>query len=185
VCLFDAGQTARATRPGYHQWWHPYLGLARFELEPAEEAGAQLDPTSVRWVVLSHLHTDHMGGLTPFARAQVLVARTEWERASGVGGKLRGYVPQHWPDGLRPTLVDFHGPALGPFAASHDVAGDGMLVLVPTPHHTPGHASLVVTGDCFLGGDIAHTPAELDAVAPAIAEWCRQEGLQVLLAHDG
>jgi N-acyl homoserine lactone hydrolase len=184
VCLFDTGQTVRATQPGHHPWWHPYLRLARFELEERDEAAAQLDPQTVRWVVLSHLHTDHVGGVSAFAHADVLVSRTEWERARGARGLIRGYVPQHWPHGLDPQLVDFTGPAVGPFGVSHDVAGDGSLVLVPTPGHTPGHTSMIVRGECFLGGDMAHTPAELAAAAPEIAAWCGDQHLAVLLAHD-
>ena len=173
VCLFDTGQTARATAGGYHQWWHPYLHLARFELEPADEVGAQLDPSSVRWVVLSHLHTDHVGGLRAFAHAEVLVAKAEWQRATGTSGKIRGYVPQHWPEGLEPVLVAFAGPPAGPFPASHDVAGDGSLLMVPLPGHTPGHAGLLVDGTLLLAGDASDTPAGLtalkahdDAIAP-------------------
>ncbi len=84
ICLFDTGQTARASRGGYHPRWHPYLRLARFELEPEDEVASQLDPLTVRWVVISHLHTDHVGGLSAFAHADVLVSRVEWERAAGM-----------------------------------------------------------------------------------------------------
>ena len=168
ICLFDAGQTARATASGYHPWWHPYLRLARFELEPADEVGAQLDPESVRWVVLSHLHTDHVGGLAAFAHADVLVTETEWGRATGMRGRLRGYVPQHWPPGLEPRLVTFAGPPAVPFPGSHDVAGDGSLLMVPLPGHTPGHAGLLVDGSILLAGDATDPPP----------------GLTVLKAHD-
>lgn len=168
VCLFDTGQTVRATRPGYHQRWHPYLRLARFELSGDEEAGAQLDPSTVRWVVLSHLHTDHVGGIAAFGHADVLVSRVEWERAAGLRGRLHGYVPQHWPLGLEPVLVDFDGPPAGPFPASHDVAGDGALLIVPLPGHTPGHAGLLVGGRVLCAGDAQEVP----------------EGLVALRAHD-
>lgn len=164
VCLFDTGQTARATTSGYHQRWHPYLRLARFELEPDDEVGAQLDPESVRWVVLSHLHTDHVGGLAAFSRAEVLVTEAEWERATGMRGRLRGYVPQHWPPGLEPVLVRFGGPAAGPFPASHDVAQDGSLLMVPLAGHTPGHAGLLVDGSILLAGDAPDTPVGLTAL---------------------
>jgi glyoxylase-like metal-dependent hydrolase (beta-lactamase superfamily II) len=164
VCLFDTGQTSRAAMPGYHPRWHPFLRLARFELEPDEEAATRLDPRSVRWVVLSHLHTDHVGGLAPFADAEVLVSRSEWERAEGFVGRLRGYVPQHWPRGLEPTLVDFAGPSAGPFPASHDVAGDGRLLMVPLPGHTRGHAGLLVDGSLLLAGDASVTPGGLKAL---------------------
>ena len=189
LCLFDTGQTARVSEPGYHPRWHPFLRLARFELTPEDEIGPQLhrdgiDPGTVRWVVLSHLHTDHVGGIADFPGAEVIVSRTEWERAQGVSGRLRGYVPQHWPLG-EPVLVDLAGPPVGPFPGSFDVAGDGSLLVVPTPGHTPGHVSLVVGpgggGGAFLGGDLADSPGGLPA---AIAEFCADEGLIVLLAHD-
>lgn len=160
VCLFDTGQTAKAARPGYHPRWHPFFRLARFELGPEDEVAAQLDAQSVRWVVLSHLHTDHVGGLDALTHAEVLVSRIEWERARGWRGRLRGYLPQHWPAGLHPTLVDL--------SASHDVAGDGRLLMTPLPGHTPGHAGLLVDGETLLAGDAAAADA----------------GLLVLRAHD-
>jgi N-acyl homoserine lactone hydrolase len=192
LCLFDAGQTAQAAAPGWFPRWHPFFRLSRFELTPEEEVAPQLrsrgiEPQQIRRIVLSHLHTDHVGGLDAFAHAEVIVSRREWERATGVGGRVRGYLPQRWPRGLEPTLVDFDGGSIGPFHSSFDVAGDGRLLLVPTPGHTPGHAALLVLNgerSWLLVGDMAHTAAELDQVAPAVAAWCRAEGVSVLAAHD-
>lgn len=178
-CLFDVGQTARAAEPGYLPRWHPYLRLARFELQPSDEVAAQVDPSTVRWVVLSHLHTDHVGGLASFRGVDVLVSRTEWQRARGLTGRIRGYLPQHWPAGLEPRLVDLDGPAVGPFSASHDVAGDGRLLLVPTPGHTPGHLGMIVRGE--RGGWMLAGDARLDA---PVATFCESEGLVVLGTHD-
>jgi glyoxylase-like metal-dependent hydrolase (beta-lactamase superfamily II) len=166
LCVFDTGQTARVARPGSHPAWHPYLRLARFELGAADELAPQLradglDPGDVRWVVLSHLHTDHVGGVAEFGGARVLVARKEWELAQGFRGRLRGYLPQRWPPGLAPELVDFAGPAVGAFPASHDVAGDGRLLLVPLPGHTPGHSGLLVDQRLLLAGDAEAAPADL------------------------
>ncbi len=188
LCLFDTGQTARAAGPGYHQRWHPFLRLARFELGSEEEIAAQLaragvEPSAVRRIVLSHLHTDHVGGVAAFPDAEVIVSRVEWERAQRLPGRLRGYVPQHWPS-HEPTLVDMTGPPLGPFVGSHDVTGDGSLLLVPTPGHTPGHLAMIARDDdsgVFLGGDLAHSPAELP---PPVVAFCERERLTVLLAHD-
>jgi glyoxylase-like metal-dependent hydrolase (beta-lactamase superfamily II) len=184
LCLFDAGQTADAARPGYFPCWQPFFRLARFELEPEDEIAAQLDPGQVRWVVLSHLHTDHAGGIGAFAGAEIIVSRLEWEAAQGVRGRLRGYLPQYWtlPE---PVQVDLAGPPIGPFSGSFDVAGDGRLVLVPAPGHTPGHVALIARdedGGFFLGGDVAESRATLPA---EIAEFCEQERLTVLLTHDG
>ena len=192
LCVFDTGQTAAASRPGYHQRWHPFLWVSRFELEPEDELPRQLrargfDSSDVRWVVLSHLHTDHVGTVESFRGAEVIVSRTEWQRAQGLLGKIRGYIPHRWPAGLEAHLVEVDGPAVGPFAGSFDIAGDGSLLLVPTPAHTPGHLSMLADahgGRVLLGGDLAHTRAELARTAPNIATWCAQEGVRVLLAHE-
>jgi glyoxylase-like metal-dependent hydrolase (beta-lactamase superfamily II) len=192
LCLFDTGQTARAAEPDWFPAWYPFFRLARFELGPEDEAAAQLarlghDPGDVQLIVLSHLHTDHVGGLDAFADADVIVSRREWERATGLGGRLRGYLPQRWPREIRPRLVDLDGPPLGPFPATHDLFGDGRLVLVPTPGHTPSHMGLLVHDDgrtLLLAGDAAGTAAELPAIAPELAEWCSVEQVVVLTAHD-
>lgn len=84
LLLFDTGQTAKAQERGYLPQWHPFLRLSRFELSPTDEVAQQLreegvSPGDVRWVVLSHLHNDHVGGIDAFAGAEVLVSRVEWE----------------------------------------------------------------------------------------------------------
>ena len=192
VCVFDTGQTARATRPDYFPRWYPFFRLARFELSPADEAGAQLrarglDPGRVRWVVLSHLHTDHAGGLAAFVRATLVVSRVEWRRAQGRRGRLRGYLPLNWPSGGPVLLAGGREPAQRAFAWSHDLAGDGSMTVVPTPGHTPGHVSLVVRAEhrtLLFGGDAAHDPGALDREAPEVANWCEKEGAAFLAAHD-
>ncbi len=191
VLVFDTGQTAAAARPGFLPRLHPYLRLARFELTQEDEAAGQLrgfgfDPAAVRWVVLSHLHTDHIGGLGGFPWAEVIVSKEEWEFARGLAGRLRGYVPRQWPNGVVPRLAHFDGPAVGPFSRSEDLAGDGRLVLVPTPGHTAGHVSLLVRADdraYLLAGDLAHTAADLDTTAPEVAAYCRTNDIVVLTTH--
>ncbi len=192
LVLFDAGQTAAAARPGYFPNWHPFFRLARFELQQADEVASQLEATGVRHetvgrVVLSHLHTDHVGDLSDFRSAEVIVGETEWRRAQGIRGSLRGYLPNRWPNGLRVRPVEIAGPSFGPFAASYDLLGDERLILVPTPGHTPGHLSMVVRdGETtwLLAGDLAHDPSELERIEPDIARWCAAENVEILTAHD-
>lgn len=192
LCLFDTGQEAAAARPGYFPRWHPFHRLSRFELEAGDEAAAQLGklaltPKDVRWVVLSHLHTDHVGGLTAFTDAEVIVSLVEWQRARGLAGEIRGYLPHYWPGHVEPRLVKFTGPAVGPFPASEDVASDGRLLVVPTPGHTPGHLGLLAREgrfQVFLGGDMAPSATELERRARDVADFCRREGVTYLATHD-
>lgn len=189
TCLFDSGQSARAASPGYFPRWYPFFRLARFELAPQDEAVAQLgrlglQSDDVRWVVLSHLHTDHAGGLATLSGAEVVVSRVEWARAIGWRGRLRGYLPQYWPGDVTPRLIDFDGPPVGPFAGSFSLTGDRTLMLVPTPGHTPGHMSLLVDGAYLLAGDLCESAGQLEYVNPALARYCRDEELAVLTTHD-
>lgn len=193
LCLVDAGQTEQAAHAGYFPLWYPFFHLARFELDRSQEAEAQLQAmgvaiSEVRWVVLTHMHTDHVGGIGAFQGAEVVVSEAEWMPAQGIRGRLRGYLPQKWPCGLRVSPVRFDGPAVGPFDASHDIAGDGRLVMVPLPGHTPGHAGLLSTLEngarVLCAGDAAHDAAEFARALPAVSRWCHDEGVAVLLTHD-
>lgn len=151
--LFDTGETVRATDPARYAT-DPVLrvlqrvGFLRYAIRPGEDAADQLaargvEPDDVRWVVLSHLHLDHVGGLRHFPDAEVLVARTELEVQSGP--HRRGSLPSDWPRWFDPTLVDYADGGVGEFDASHDLTGDGTMRLLPTPGHSPGHQSLLVT----------------------------------------
>jgi glyoxylase-like metal-dependent hydrolase (beta-lactamase superfamily II) len=192
LCLFDAGQVTCATEQGHFPRWQPFFRLSKFELAPEEEVSARLrsldlDPTAVRWVVVSHLHTDHVGDLGSFRYSEVLVSEAQWREAHGLRGRIRGYVPQHWPAGLEPRLLRLDAGGFGPFPASHDLAGDGTLVAVSIPAHAAGHLGLLVrreNGDVLLGGDAAHTTAELASSAPEIARYCAEHRISVALAHD-
>ena len=192
LCLVDAGQSAAAAEPGYFPAWYPFFRLSRFELSPRDEAAhrivaAGFDIRRIRWIVLTHLHTDHVGGLGGFRGPEVLVSRGEWDLAQGMGGVLRGYLKKEWPSGVEPHLVRVDGPPVGPFGASYDIAADGRLLMVPLPGHTGGHSAVLVrdgSASYLCAGDAAHDIGELAVNAPALSEWCKRERVTVLLTHD-
>ncbi len=145
-------------------WFPPWMALvqhaAKFDMAPEQEIGSQmrargLSPRDVRWVVLTHLHQDHDGGLHHFAQAEIVIGRAEWNAARGLGGRLGGYLNQRWPAWLAPSLVDFADDPRGPFPQSFALTARGDVQLVPTPGHSAGHMSVLLEEDsqliCFAG----------------------------------
>ena len=176
VIVVDTGETARASQPGYFPAWHPYFRFAVKEwVQPEDEIGPQLralgiDPQrDVRWLVMTHLHTDHAGGLAHFPGVEILVSRTEYADARTLRGRIEGYPNNRWPDWFAPRLVDFEKRPYGSFAQSLPLTQAGDVMLVPTPGHTRGHLSVVVQdGDhaIFLAGDTSYTQDLLLDLAP-------------------
>jgi N-acyl homoserine lactone hydrolase len=156
VIVVDTGETARVAEPGYFPRWSPFLRFAvREQVERDEEIGPQLErlgirPGDVRWVVMTHLHTDHAGGLPHFANSEILVSRTEMRYATGLRGRLRGYVNKPWPAWFDPILVDLSPAAFGPFPTSLPLTRAGDVTLVPVPGHSPGQ----LAEDAMLRGAV-------------------------------
>jgi N-acyl homoserine lactone hydrolase len=157
LLLFDTGQDrASVTDPDYFPGGLNglvYSRLAKFSIEPDQTLTAGLRrlghaTSQVRTAVLSHLHQDHIGGLAELPHAELLVSRSEWESLRRPLPEARGLLPRHIElPGLHWTQVDagpLGDPGLGPFRSGHDVFGDGTLVLLPTPGHTPGSLSMLV-----------------------------------------
>src|SRR5256885_8400169 len=111
VIVVDTGETARTSDSDYFPRWHPFFryGLREW-VAPEEEIGPQLErlgirPSDVRRVVLTHMHTDHAGGLHHFPHNEILVSGSDLSTASGRRGRLRGYPNHRFPHWFDPTVV--------------------------------------------------------------------------------
>jgi N-acyl homoserine lactone hydrolase len=179
IIVVDTGETARVHESGYFPAWHPYYQYAvRFSVHPEEEIGPQLGslgytPRDVRLVVLTHLHTDHAGGLIHLTSSKALVSSYELLRAKGPGGKLQGYVTNRWPKWWKPEFIRFDDQPFGPFKQSMRLTKKGDVLIVPTPGHTPYHVSVVVCGSpsFFLAGDTSYNQnlllaGKVDGISP-------------------
>lgn len=166
IIVVDTGETARTAEKSYFPRWHPFFRFAaRLSVCPDDEIGPQLRrlgiaPRDVRWVVLTHLHTDHAGGLAHFPASEILIARGEYQAARGTAGRIQGYLPDRWPRWLQPRLIDFAQRPVGPFPASLPLTRSEDVILLSTPGHTSHHLSVLVQdGDLsyILAGDTSYT----------------------------
>jgi len=110
-------------------------------------------PEQVRFVGISHFHADHTGQLASLPNATLLIGEREWAALTAAkpmtGANVAGFTP--WLSG---------SSKVEPQAGDKDVFGDGTVVILRTPGHTPGHQALLVRlkekGAVILSGDAAH-----------------------------
>ncbi len=197
MIVVDTGETARVHERGYHPGWHPFFRRAtQFSVHPEEEIGPQLrrlgiDARDVRQVVLTHLHTDHAGGLEHLTGSRIWVSEGELRRARGFGGKVQGYLPHRWPKWWQPEFLRFEEKPVGPFRESMALTNAGDVLVIPTPGHTPHHVSVVVCGSpsFFLAGDTSYSQqllleGKVDGVSPDPVVACETLGRIVALAEE-
>jgi glyoxylase-like metal-dependent hydrolase (beta-lactamase superfamily II) len=119
-------------------------------------AAAGYTPADVDYFAMSHYHSDHTANANAFASATWIVQQAE--RDYMFGDAPQGIIRPETYDQLRDaeTIVLDN--------EDHDVFGDGSVVVMATPGHTPGHQVLAVKlanrGTVVLGGDLYHYPEE-------------------------
>src|SRR3569623_1694684 len=182
VIVVDTGQ-GRHLLEGRGKSLHPFVRWeVYFDVEPEQEIGPQLralgsGPRDVTKVILTHLHMDHDAGLAHFPGSRIFAARGEVQKASGLAGIMRGYLPQRWPEWFDPLPLDLPDGPRGPFAASQRLTRRGDVIAIATPGHTADHLSVLVEdGDAtiFLAGDTAYSETlmlrgKVDGVSPKAA----------------
>ena len=148
--LVDAGfgrDIARqfATMPRYfqaitrYQLWKPAAG----QLE-----AAGYDFGRLKAILLTHAHWDHMSGLPDFPGLPIMITALDkafFDRSRALRHGPPGFGPPFTETAFNWQVFDFEGgPYLG-FPRSHDVHGDGSVVCVPAPGHTPGSIIVFIT----------------------------------------
>jgi N-acyl homoserine lactone hydrolase len=110
-----------------------------------EVADRGVDPADVTTVVMTHLHLDHASGTGLWPQATFVVDRVERKTAMlPVPGP---YVRSHLAKIERWREVDYAGADSHPFegfARTIDLFGDGLVRLISSPGHSPGHQSVLL-----------------------------------------
>ena len=112
-------------------------------------------PDDIDVVVCSHLHPDHCGCNAFFKRASVILRDREIVAARAPNAQAMGYLAPEWDFG---TFDELSG--------ERDLFGDGRIVLIDLPGHTPGSIGALVTleksGTFLLAADTVSLRVTLD-----------------------
>lgn len=107
-----------------------------------------VNPGDIRTAVISHLHFDHVGGIEQIPQAELIVSEQEWAILSEPHPERDWTLREHievpsanWrPMSFAPT----DDPLFDAFDGVFDLAGDGSMILLPTPGHTKGSISMLI-----------------------------------------
>jgi len=161
--LFDSGLGRQVDAQfAVNGWFHRTMfGYRRAGHRPVVDQleAAGWDPAQVRAIVPSHMHWDHVSGLPDFPDAEVWVTPQEREQASH--GHAPAFLASQFAGVTRWRDLRFDGPPVLGFTASHDVFGDGSVVLLPMGGHTAGQTGLLLRlpsgGTYLFTGDVTWT----------------------------
>jgi N-acyl homoserine lactone hydrolase len=120
-------------------------------------------PADITYLGLSHLHSDHTANANDFAGSTWLVHQKERDAMFAPppppGGRGGGPMQTSFFDKLKDAKTKILPET------DYDVFGDGTVMIMYAPGHTPGHQMLFVrlkqSGPILIAGDLYHLPQEL------------------------
>jgi N-acyl homoserine lactone hydrolase len=117
----------------------------------AQLQSLDLAPKNINFIAFSHLHWDHTGNANEFPDAVWIMNKTELAAALTLPPP-GGVLPDTWSVYKDAKTETIEG--------DYDVFGDGTVMILRTPGHTPGHQVLKLTlkksGTVILSGDLYH-----------------------------
>jgi glyoxylase-like metal-dependent hydrolase (beta-lactamase superfamily II) len=194
--LFDTGcHPAVAENAEVH--WRRLAKVMTPVMKPGDNviaalAGVGFTCDDIDVVLCSHLHADHCGCNTFFKRATFVIHAKEVAAARAPDAEAAGYLASEWEQPAPIDMID----------GERDLFGDGRIVLIPLPGHTPGTTGALATldksGTFFLASDTVSLRSTLDtgiiprntwnadALAKSLTEVRHIEagGATVLCGHD-
>lgn len=158
-------------------------------------AQIHVKPEAIGRIGISHAHFDHMGQAADFPAATLMIGAGDW-------AELQSQKPGF---GIDPALAQpwLDGGKVDPVTGDRDVFGDGSVMILAMPGHTPGETALLVRlpqdGPVLLSGDVVHFAEQLpihgvppinvsraDSLASMdrIEDIARSLGARLVIQHD-
>jgi glyoxylase-like metal-dependent hydrolase (beta-lactamase superfamily II) len=194
--LFDSGCHPSVADRAEERWG----GLAKLMMPVSKPGGNVIEGLhalgmtagDIDLVIASHFHPDHCGCNAFFRRATVLCHAKELAAARAPESEKQGYIKADWDAAA----------AFDDVSGARDVFGDGRIIVIPLPGHTPGTMGALVSLDrsgayllasdslslrAYLNGDvIPRNTWDKEQFAQSVAEIRHIEkgGAAVICGHD-
>jgi glyoxylase-like metal-dependent hydrolase (beta-lactamase superfamily II) len=135
-------------------------------------AKLQMTPLDIDVVVNSHFHTDHCGCNAFFKKATIICHAKELENAQAENAAMMGFLRMDWDHPMPIETID----------RDRDLFGDGKIILIPMPGHTPGMTTALVNleqdGSFLLASDAVALKHNLDTKSNPRNTWDQAASLQ-------
>ena len=153
--LFDTGYSARFFQYtkyfpfSLYRYLTPVTLTANLKQQLANQSIAAED---INYIILSHLHADHIGGVTDFSHAKLIMhpdTLTQSKQINQWRNLLKGFIPQLLPADYLTRLSPIGKSRtlqaeFMPFEQGFDVFGDGSVMLVELPGHAKGQLGAIL-----------------------------------------
>jgi glyoxylase-like metal-dependent hydrolase (beta-lactamase superfamily II) len=154
--LFDTGYTKRFYEHTRKLPFKIYAKITKVYINEKEEAKNALKkkgivPKDIKYVIISHFHADHIGGLRDFPNAKFICSKIAYDdvkHRKGFWALKRGFIPDLMPDDFesRATFLSFGSihqklENLGPFV---DLFGDKSILIIQFDGHAKGQIGALV-----------------------------------------
>ncbi len=175
--LVDTGLGAAfATRSNGDLGWFTQPAV-HTRVQPGADVASQLRKLGISapaFVVLTHGHIDHTGGLqdvfAAYGPVDVVVGEGEPDAINAMLSIRKGFKPLHFEGARHLFTTHIDRTSTSSFTSGIDLLGDGSVLLYDTHGHTPGHLAVLVNlagGPALMVGDAVQTPHALKDGIPS------------------
>lgn len=156
--LFDTGYSRGIYKTGFKGWL--YRTFNPTHVKRQDEIIVQLrddgiNPEDIRYVVLSHLHPDHIGGVRFFPRSTIIVTEGSYQNYKNPGWRdllFLQLLPAWFEKNLKVLRYEDRRH-IDNELQGYDLFDDKSLFLVELEGHTHGHLGAYIPGKLLLAGD--------------------------------
>lgn len=200
--LFDTGNALETAKNPKNHWgeitdiYYPVMEESQYVVNQLKNS-LEIKPEDIDYVILSHLHLDHAGGVGAFPNALYVAHKREIEWAFSPNCPQKAaYIMADIDKNIKWLTPEIQNEE------PYDLFNDGVIGIYHTPGHTPGHLSVLVnlqSKPFLLTSDSCYTEENLNENIPPGLVWDeelstktvkwmqklqKEKNVEVIVGHD-